>query len=289
MKSADFVAIGRPHLAGIKRFPRSSSPTTSAGWRHAGDPATRAAGLSRHHPSRRDRAGRLGHRGQGRCGAPARLGARSAQLQGACHRRAERAGKARCTTCSASGSGCRSTARSSCSTAPGTAACWWNASKATRAPDEWQRAYDEINDFERMLLADGTRLVKLFLHITPEEQLRRFRARLTDPLKRWKLSYEDFRNRGRWQDYEDGDRGHGGEDLDPPRAVARDSGEQQAVRSAGGFPRDRRPAVQRCAPGVASARSRGRRHSRGGCSASEFRQATSAPPDPRGMPSFIRH
>ncbi|MEJ0015950.1 MAG: polyphosphate kinase [Acetobacteraceae bacterium] len=68
---------------------------------------------------------------------------------------------------------------------------------------EWQRAYDEINDFERMLLADGTRLVKLFLHITPEEQLRRFRSRLTDPLKRWKLSYEDFRNRARWQDYED--------------------------------------------------------------------------------------
>jgi polyphosphate kinase 2 (PPK2 family) len=69
-------------------------------------------------------------------------------------------------------------------------------------PAEWQRAYDEINDFERTLLADGTRLVKLFMHITPEEQMRRFRHRLTDPLKRWKLSYEDFRNRLRWQDYE---------------------------------------------------------------------------------------
>ena len=68
---------------------------------------------------------------------------------------------------------------------------------------EWQRAYDEINNFEHMLLADGARLVKLFLHITPEEQLRRFRSRLTDPLKRWKLSYEDFRNRRRWHDYED--------------------------------------------------------------------------------------
>ncbi len=68
---------------------------------------------------------------------------------------------------------------------------------------EWQRAYNEINEFERMLLADGMRLVKLFLHITPDEQIRRFRARLTDPLKRWKLSYEDFRNRGRWSDYED--------------------------------------------------------------------------------------
>jgi polyphosphate kinase 2 (PPK2 family) len=68
--------------------------------------------------------------------------------------------------------------------------------------DEWRRAYDEIKDFERMLLADGVRLVKLFLHITPEEQVRRFRNRLTDPLKRWKLSYEDFRNREHWKDYE---------------------------------------------------------------------------------------
>ena len=67
---------------------------------------------------------------------------------------------------------------------------------------EWHRAYQEINGFEQMLLADDMRVVKLFLHITPQEQLRRFRARLTDPLKRWKLSYEDFRNRGRWHDYE---------------------------------------------------------------------------------------
>ena len=68
--------------------------------------------------------------------------------------------------------------------------------------DEWRRAYKEINDFESMLLDDGVRLVKLFMHITPDEQMRRFRNRLTDPLKRWKLSYEDFRNRGRWKDYE---------------------------------------------------------------------------------------
>ena len=67
---------------------------------------------------------------------------------------------------------------------------------------EWHRAYGEINNFEHTLLADGTRLVKIFLHITPDEQLRRFRSRLTNPLKRWKLSYEDFRNRGRWHEYE---------------------------------------------------------------------------------------
>lgn len=66
---------------------------------------------------------------------------------------------------------------------------------------EWRRAYEEINEFERMLIADGVKLVKLFLHITPDEQLRRFKNRLANPLKRWKLSYEDFRHRGRWKDY----------------------------------------------------------------------------------------
>jgi polyphosphate kinase 2 (PPK2 family) len=68
--------------------------------------------------------------------------------------------------------------------------------------DEWRRAYREINEFERILIDSGVRLVKVFLHITADEQLKRFRARLTDPVKRWKLSYEDFRNRARWSDYE---------------------------------------------------------------------------------------
>jgi AMP-polyphosphate phosphotransferase len=67
---------------------------------------------------------------------------------------------------------------------------------------EWKRAYKEINQFEQMMVDDGIRLVKCFLHITPAEQIRRFRDRLTNPLKRWKLSYEDFRNRARWADYE---------------------------------------------------------------------------------------
>lgn len=63
---------------------------------------------------------------------------------------------------------------------------------------EWQRAYQEINDFERLLADNGTRVVKLFLHITPDVQLERFRERMKDPMKRWKLSYEDFRNRNNW-------------------------------------------------------------------------------------------
>lgn len=66
---------------------------------------------------------------------------------------------------------------------------------------EWQRAYDEINEFERLLIDDGVRIVKLFLHITPEEQLKRFAERLTNPYKRWKLTEEDIRNRERWKDY----------------------------------------------------------------------------------------
>ena len=67
---------------------------------------------------------------------------------------------------------------------------------------EWRRAYREINEFERLLIDSGVRLVKLFLHITPDEQERRFRNRLINPLKRWKLTYEDFRNRERRSDYE---------------------------------------------------------------------------------------
>ena len=65
----------------------------------------------------------------------------------------------------------------------------------------WRRAYDEINEFERLLATDGARVVKLFLHVSAEEQLRRFRERLDDPVKRWKLTPEDFRNRGRGKAY----------------------------------------------------------------------------------------
>lgn len=66
---------------------------------------------------------------------------------------------------------------------------------------EWRRAYEEIRDFERMLTDDGIRILKVFLHITPEEQARRFIDRLRNPEKNWKLSEDDFRNRSRWKDY----------------------------------------------------------------------------------------
>ena len=60
---------------------------------------------------------------------------------------------------------------------------------------EWSRAYDEINDFERSLVLEGMILVKFWLHVSPEEQLKRFEARAKDPLKQWKLTDEDWRNR----------------------------------------------------------------------------------------------
>jgi polyphosphate kinase 2 (PPK2 family) len=68
-------------------------------------------------------------------------------------------------------------------------------------PKQWRRAYDEINAFEKMLVDDGVRLVKLFLHISDEEQLRRFRERIETPTKRWKMTAEDIRNRARRSDY----------------------------------------------------------------------------------------
>ena len=67
---------------------------------------------------------------------------------------------------------------------------------------QWKRAYREINDFERALCDDGMILVKLWLHVSEEEQLKRFEAREKDRLKSWKLTDEDWRNRKRRADYE---------------------------------------------------------------------------------------
>src|SRR6516225_4672426 len=69
-------------------------------------------------------------------------------------------------------------------------------------PPEWRRAYDEIVQFEEMLAGEEMVMVKLWLHVSEEEQLRRFRQRERDPLKRWKLTGEDWRNLSRRADYE---------------------------------------------------------------------------------------
>ena len=66
----------------------------------------------------------------------------------------------------------------------------------------WERAYQEIVDLETTLAAEGTIVVKLFLHISAAEQLRRFQARAQDPYRVWKLTPEDWRNRDRRPAYE---------------------------------------------------------------------------------------
>ena len=66
---------------------------------------------------------------------------------------------------------------------------------------EWRRAYDEINELEAQLSYDGAIIVKLFFHVTREEQDERFEKRLAHPWKRWKVTAEDLRNRARRKDY----------------------------------------------------------------------------------------
>ena len=74
--------------------------------------------------------------------------------------------------------------------------------EALASEDEWRRAYAEIDTFEQHLTEHGIILVKYWLHITKDEQLRRFEERQTVPYKRWKLTDEDWRNRDKWDAYE---------------------------------------------------------------------------------------
>ena len=80
--------------------------------------------------------------------------------------------------------------------------------QAQRLPDEalegsgiWKRRYQSIVDHERHLHRNGTRIVKFFLHLSKEEQARRFLARIDDPAKNWKFSAGDIAVRARWKDY----------------------------------------------------------------------------------------
>jgi len=66
---------------------------------------------------------------------------------------------------------------------------------------EWKRGYDEINEFEAQQIDSGTNIVKLFIHVTQEEQDKQLAERLDDPWKRWKTGAEDYRNRARREDY----------------------------------------------------------------------------------------
>lgn len=66
---------------------------------------------------------------------------------------------------------------------------------------EWRKGYDEINEFEAQLTGNRTNLLKIFVHLTQDEQDKRFADRLDDPWKRWKTGVEDYRNRAKRKDY----------------------------------------------------------------------------------------
>jgi PPK2 family polyphosphate:nucleotide phosphotransferase len=67
--------------------------------------------------------------------------------------------------------------------------------------DAWSRRFDQINEFERLLVEEGTTILKFFLYIDRDEQRQRFQARLDDPAKRWKFRLGDLEERKRWDDY----------------------------------------------------------------------------------------
>jgi PPK2 family polyphosphate:nucleotide phosphotransferase len=65
----------------------------------------------------------------------------------------------------------------------------------------WSKRYDQINDFEAMLAANGTHILKFFLRISRQEQLERFKQRIKDPARNWKISPDDFKERPFWKQY----------------------------------------------------------------------------------------
>ena len=206
VKPQNFVVTRRPRLAEITEHPKMDFADYERSLSVApGDASAHPAGLSRDLAS-------------GRCsslrdGIPPAKAASFAALAGPSIRAVSRSTRsprrtstsAPSTTSSASGAACRRRGKSLRSTGPGMAACWWSASKASRRTRNGGAPIARSTSSSACLVDSGIRIVKLFLHITPDEQVRRFRHRLIDPVKRWKLSYEDFRNRARWSDYETGD------------------------------------------------------------------------------------
>jgi PPK2 family polyphosphate:nucleotide phosphotransferase len=70
-------------------------------------------------------------------------------------------------------------------------------------PEEvWQKRYDQINAFERMLSESNVRIVKFFLQISKDEQRKRFQARIDDPTKHWKFNVDDIEKRKQWDEYQ---------------------------------------------------------------------------------------
>jgi len=124
------------------------------------------------------------------------------------------------------------------------ARCWWNAWRDSARRHAWRRAYEEINEFERMLVDGGIAVIKFWLHIDQDEQLRRFKAREETSYKNWKITEEDWRNRGKWRNTKCR-RGHDPENLDHLFPLDRGGLERQTLtpgsrcwkRSSDNFPR----------------------------------------------------
>ena len=109
--------------------------------------------------------------------------------------------------------------------------------------NQWRRAYQEICEFERTLVDEGMMLVKFWLHLSDAEQLRRFERRRSDPLKQWKLTEEDWRNREKRAGVRGRGRGNAGPHRHAVRAVVAGRGRQQAVGQGQGG-RDRARAIE---------------------------------------------
>jgi PPK2 family polyphosphate:nucleotide phosphotransferase len=129
----------------------------------------------------------------------------------------------------------------------------------------WSKRYDEINDFEQFLTENGTHVVKFFLHIDAEEQLARFKQRLDDPGRHWKISESDYSERAYWDQYQHG-----------ARPLVRDTCQPQVVpesrgvsdtRGDAGFPGDENAARagRYCGYACEVSCRRGPRGGRGGC------------------------
>ena len=95
--------------------------------------------------------------------------------------------------------------------------------------DIWRERYEQINDFERGLTANGITVLKFFLHISKDEQKKRLRSRLDDPDKRWKFSSNDIKERGLLGCLSTGLRGRPRQLLDRARPVVHRAGQQEVV------------------------------------------------------------
>ena len=130
--------------------------------------------------------------------------------------------------------------------------------------DQWERAYDEIVSFEKSLALEGMILVKFWIHLSDEEQLKRFQRREKDPLKQWKLTDEDWRNREKRPAYEKAVEDMLDAHRPRARALAARGGRLQALGAReGDRDGDRRGGVRDARARLRAAGVRGRKGGRG--------------------------